>query len=45
VVLGGLLKKTIFGGFLSISLGYGLALMIGILVAGGSRLLKFPCST
>lgn len=36
VVLGGLLQKTIFGGFLSISLGYGLALMVGILVAGGA---------
>jgi hypothetical protein len=38
VVLGEQLKKTIFGGFFSIAVGYGLALMVGILVAGGARL-------
>jgi hypothetical protein len=37
VVLGEQLKKTIFGGFFSIAVGYGLALMVGILVAGGAR--------
>ena len=37
VILGDQLKKTIFGGFLSISLGFGLALMIGILASGGAR--------
>ena len=37
VVLGNLLKKTMFGGFFSIAVGYGLALMAGILVAGGAR--------
>ena len=36
VVLGNAARKdTFFGGFLNISFGYGLALMIGICISGG----------
>ena len=38
VVLGGALKTDgFFGGFLNIALGYGLALMVGIILSGGVR--------
>jgi len=42
VILGDQLKKTIFGGFMNISLGYGLALTIGILASGTSDI-PFCC--
>ena len=37
VVLGDAVKPGFFGGFLNIAFGYGLALMVGILVSGGVR--------
>lgn len=37
VVLGSLGNNDFFGGFLNICFGYGLGLMIGILISGGVR--------